>query len=87
MKFDYIEKQRQFNNERRKVKQEYNEEVRALLAELHAKVLRLQSVRDRKLDDICHREDNFIREYRVWKKNNWMADNNHRLDNPEPKQP
>lgn len=69
------------------MRQEYDDEVRALQAELHSKILRLQSVRDRKLDDIAHREDNFIRDYRAWKQNNWMADNNHRLDNPEPKKP
>ena len=87
MEFNYIEKQREFSQERRKVKQEYNEEVRILEAELHTKIIKLQSVRDRKLDEICHRENKFIREYREWKQNNWMADNNHRLDNPEPKQP
>lgn len=85
--FNYIEQQRAFNRERKMVKQEYDDAVRALQAELHAKVMKLQAERDRKLDDIAHREDNYIRKYREWKQNNWMRDNNHRLDNPEPKQP
>ncbi len=87
MEFNYKEKQAEFNSERRRVKQEYENEVTVLQAELHAKILKLQNVRDGKLQDINRREDKFVREYRLWKQNNWMADNNHRLDNPEPKQP
>ena len=83
--FNYIEQQRAFNRERKMVKQEYDDAVSHLQAELHAKVMKLQAERDRKLDDIAHREDNYIRKYREWKQNNWMRDNNHRLDNPEPK--
>lgn len=87
MEFNYNEKQQEFNSERRRVKQEYENEVAVLKAELNAKILKLQNVRDGKLQDINRREDKFVREYRLWKQNNWMADNNHRLDNPEPKQP
>lgn len=87
MEFNYIEKQREFAEERRRARHEYDDEVTALQAELKAKIIKLQSVRNRKLDDIARREDKFIRDYREWKQNNWMADNNHRLDNPEPKQP
>lgn len=83
---DYIEHQREFSRERRVARQEYADTERGLRAELHAKLVRLQAERDRKLDDIAHREADYLRQYRQWKQN-WLADNAHRLDNPEPKQP
>ena len=70
MDFNYFEKQREFNNERRLTKQIFDDEVRALRQELNAKIIKLQSVRDRKLDEIARREDKFVQDYREWKKNN-----------------
>lgn len=85
--FDYISKQREFNSERRRVKQDYSDAVSLLQQELHLKIVKLQQERDKKLDNIAHREDNYIRKYRQEKQDSWMAENAHRLDNPEPKQP
>ena len=85
--FDYISKQRAFNQERRSVKQEYEDAMAELRADLKAKMLKLRNARDRKLDDIARREDEYIRQYRAEKQNRWMEENNHRIDNPEPKQP
>ena len=59
---------------RRQIRQDYNEQVRNLQAELHAKVLKLSSDRDRKLRDIDRDEDKMRCDYYQWKRERVQKD-------------
>ena len=61
-----------FSLERKEIRNDYNAQVNALQAELHAKVQKLQYERDKKLLDVSKRQDEFDESFRQWKREQRM---------------
>lgn len=61
-----------FSLERKEIRNDYQAQVYALQAELHAKVQRLQYERDKKLLDVSKRQDEFDESFRQWKREQRM---------------
>lgn len=61
-----------FSLERKKIRNDYQAQVQALKAELHAKVQRLQYERDKKLLDVSRRQDEFEDNFRQWKRQQYL---------------
>lgn len=67
--------QKQFETKqaKKKILQQYDDEVRMLQRELSTKVDRLKMERDRKLDEISLEYAKYEDEYRQWKRENMMV--------------
>ena len=61
-----------FSLERKEIRKDYQAQVQALQAELHAKVQRLQYERDKKLLDVSKRQDEFEDNFRQWKHQQYL---------------
>ena len=61
-----------FSLERKEIRNDYNNQVRTLQAELSAKVQKLQYERDKKLLDVSKRQDEFDESFRQWKREQRM---------------
>lgn len=61
-----------FSLERKEIRNDYQAQVQALQAELHAKVQRLQYERDKKLLDVSRRQDEFEDNFRQWKRQQYL---------------
>jgi len=77
---NFNEKQIEFKNQRRKINEAYNEDVRCLQAELSAKVKKLAIERDRKLDDINREEARCQDDYYEFKRQQKREDKEYMID-------
>ena len=77
--------QKQFETKqaKKKILQQYDEEVRMLQRELSTKVDRLKMERDRKLDEISLDYARYEDEYRQWKRENMMVPESSKTSNEQ----
>lgn len=68
--------QKQFETKQKKdqIRKCYDEQVRLLQVELHAKVVRLQMERDRQLDELSFEYARYEDAFRQWKQENYKSE-------------